>query len=242
MENIIAFAVFLITCCAVISLCYMSFYKRMINKRLQSGKLDGRKFVSPLNMLISTSIVLLLAFCVGTAVVSVHTGSVVGTNQFDIVYNYNEYTPDDMNTGYLKNYSIEENVGYKRYETICEDIKFTYFINESQFDLNHPQFIIYVSYIGSRSDMMTVSQEGTFYTLNDKRLGSEGSGGTNLSDYICYIGNVSDQSKFKLDIQLFSEQGWENYILDDNEGKNKNIDPLDYAESTATLELTFRES
>jgi hypothetical protein len=211
---------------AVASIIYLLFYRHRINRQLNDETVRTRRLLSPLAFTIIVSFVVLIA---GFAITLALRGSYSSNESsrppqeyFDAIYDFDVYSPDEM-TGYRSLYSIYENKGYMKSVSQQGDIRFTYFISDEAFDFFHPAFIIYAEYTGDK-EILYSGWMGNFYTPQDINLGGVGGAGSEFSEYICFIGTSSIQSRFELNVYLY-----------DSTQKSENMD--DYSVASETISV-----
>lgn len=198
-----------ITLFLLVAVCivYFVYYKSTINKRLENGVTNGKKMISPLWMAIIFLIIALIVLIVVPMLLRMG-GTVSDINEipekyWNASYDYQVYTPDEVESGFLGNYSIDENTGYERYEEVDGNIRFTYFISREAYDSYHPAFIIYAEYVGTE-DIKNLSMGfyGEFFTSEGQDICGTGASGGEFSDYVCVVGNPSIDCGFSLDFYL----------------------------------------
>ena len=116
---------------------YSFIYKRNINKALNDRDSVKRRMPPPYKVLIGAASVIIILTILFISVVRVNSGNNGGgleDKYFAASYSFNVYQPDEM-TGYLSAYSIEENVGYKKYVEDIGDVRVTYFMSEENYDV-----------------------------------------------------------------------------------------------------------
>lgn len=220
---------------AVISLVYFIIYKVLINRRIVSGETNKRKMISPFWMTIILFAIVFVIYLIVSVILSrvayeSNDQDTIPDEYFYATYDYNVYYPDEMNTGYLSNFSIEENPGYEKYEEVMGDIKFTYFISCEEFDTYHPAFIIYAEYTGDKEGTFSTDYMGKFLTQEGIEICGTGAGGGDYEEYICVVGNTSIDCSFSFDLHFYEEGA-------DKEAIEANIDEVSFAHGTVVLDL-----
>lgn len=187
---ILVFLVFFIVGFSVI---YFFLYTRKINQRLKEGVYEGRRLWTPQKVVLCLVIAVLVILCI-VPLSRLITGDkdtpVIDDAYYQAEYMHEVYTPEEMQEGYLQQYSIDENPGYEKTIEQVGDVKFTYFISEQSYDRMHPAFIVYVQYTGNEP-VEVYDYMVQFLTTEYQNLWGNGSGGADTSDYICIMGNAS---------------------------------------------------
>jgi hypothetical protein len=215
---ILLIAAAIIIAAATVAAVYYYRYTRIINKRLQGQITDAKKLWAPAKVAVVTAFAGLLLFCVIVLLIRMNSA---GANRIDdsylnALYSYEVYAPEDMRQGYLSNFSIYENAGYKKAEETIQDIKYTYFISGEKFDICHPAFIVFAEYIGEY-DIVSYGIQGTYLTTEREPVYGTASSGADAPGYICVIGNASINCVFELSLYYYDEKGTE--ALNQNHGQ-----------------------
>lgn len=173
----------------LICVAYHSFYRVEVNKRLSSGHAGDKKLWSPLKVCL-TSIIGALSVFAAICLVQYAANPAPWDGQTRITpYHARFFSQEEMREGYLSQFSINENEGYRKTEKRIDDVKYTYFISEQDTDAFHPAFIIYAQYIGEGSPQ--------YYDVSISFLGDDGTemagmmvGGCRTREpIVCAVGN-----------------------------------------------------
>lgn len=238
MTIIVAAVAIIIVAIAVVAIYYLHYY-RVINKRLKEQPENGKRMLSPKTVGIFTVIAALLLFSISVLVVRINQSDAARidekymTAQFD----YDLFTPQEMQHGFLENYSINDNAGYEKHEEILGEIKFTYFVSNSAYNVFHPAFIIFAEYIGPE-DIVTLGFQGDFLTNERVPVVGKGGSGTDAQEYICILGNTSIDCVFQLSLFYYDADGdmAVNNELD-TAGTDATGNNADYTAAAATITI-----
>lgn len=168
---------------------YYLFYRAEVNKRLNSSRAGDKKLWSPLKVCLASVIGALSVFA-AICLVQYAANSAPWDGQTQLkTYHARFFSREEMREGYLRQYSVNENKGYRRTEKRIDDVKYTYFISEQDADAFHPAFIIYAQYVGEDNPQ--------FYDVSISFLADDGTevsgmmvGGCETGEpIVCAVGN-----------------------------------------------------
>lgn len=201
-----------------ITVVYTSMYRVRINKHLASGEKGNAKVWSPMKVCI-VSVIAALALCaILFAAHSMKTPAAV-TSKPDVTVE--KYTADQMQTGYLSQYSREGNAGYEKHDQVIGDIKYTWFVSKEGLNTLHPAFLIYAEYTGTDKakyeDIIL-----NFKTFSGDEIAQYTEGGCDFDgSVICLIGNASGDCQVTCIVDVYETLKNESEV-DFQEIKNNN--------------------
>ena len=203
---IILFALIAFLVLAVTVAVYFFIYKRNINKALVDRESVRRRMPPPYKVLIVASVIIFVGTILFISIKRVGSsdGENIDDKYYEAKYSFNVYQPEEM-TGYLSVYSIEENVGYKKYVEEQGDVRVTYFLSEDAYDTYHPEFIAYVEYLGDK-EMLYYGYSGKFLTPEGTNIVGMGAAGADAEEYFVVVGSSSIECVFGLDIYYYDTQ------------------------------------
>jgi len=229
-----------VTAIAIVALYYL-YYSKAINKRLKERPQNRKRMLSPKTVVIVAIITALLLFSVSVLLVRMKQSEAIniGEQYLTAQYDYEVFTPQEMQQGYLESYSIDNNIGYKKHEEILGDIKFTYFVSLGSYDVYHPAFIIYVQYIG-QEDIVSFGYQGDYLTNEHIKIAGKEGAGADAQEYICILGNTSIDCIFQLSLFYYGADGDMSVNKDLNTaGTDATGNNADYAIAAETIRIVI---
>ncbi len=200
-----------IAVCAIVALVliiYFSAYKKNINKAVVENGEAPKRMAPPYKIFL---ILLVVAILIIVGIVSCKMGRKIADDSpedryYEATYNYSMYTEKGMKEAYRSVYSIEENKGYTKDVVEKGDVRFTYFISETPYDIIHPRFIIYIEYIGD-NELVTFSYNGKFKDANGNVITGYGMSGSDITkaSVLTVLGNTDIDCIFELNIYYFDQ-------------------------------------
>ena len=181
-----------------VSLLYRSYYRYRINNRLTENTEKSGRLLSPLTVLLTTTLVTLVAF--GTITGLLAAKSPVDIHVPALTSDFKVFAQSEMN-GYRSNYSKTENPGYTKYTEETEEISFTYFISDEEFDNYHPSIIVYADYLGDK-EIAAIELSANYLDDSGLAAGSEVNINCNEAE-ICVFGSSDSATVFKVAISYY---------------------------------------
>lgn len=187
---------------------YFILYQKRINQALVNPMGNQRKWPSPGKVALIFVGVILVLFVV-FLLIKRGSGATEGIDEmyWEGKYDFKTYSAEEM-TGYLANYSIEENEGYTKEVEEIGDIRFTKFISDQPYDTFHPQFVMYVEYIGD-DEAGFYGYDGKFCTDEMETICGMGAAGSDYTDYFVVIGSSTVPCYFTYDAYIYPESYYE---------------------------------
>lgn len=205
--SVVVFYIVMLIFLAMISLVVYTFvYNRRIARNFNMGKVSGKQWPAPKNIVLIVLVVFLTIFCLLNII------SKNENNQTDTLVNQNmsyiSYTSDEIEGTYAENY-VEaflegELSGYRKVEKTEDDFHYMYFISEQGYDILHPSFILFVEYIGE-NEYKGYMDKSTIYINEDNNYGS--SSGNEVAEFYCVIGNINfeENAGFSYELALYED-------------------------------------
>lgn len=118
-------------------------------------------------------------------------------------------SPEEMQEGYLRTYSMEENEGYEKREQVIGNVKYTCFISKEEMDAYHPYFLIYAEYLGNDSAKY-YNAIVSFQTSEGEEMAGCLVGGCEINDtVVCVVGNAFVDCNVSCIVDFYSEESQE---------------------------------
>jgi len=183
---------------------YYLIYKKLINKGLNNPSGTKRNIPSLPSFILAAilSIVILYGIIISVS-------AIINRNNQNTVdppicsYTEIDLDKEDNEKKYSEIYSISENIGYDKYVEKINDIVFTYFISQSEYDTYHPSFIVFVEYTGDE-EILHRGVNGTFYYIDNSLIGGYGYAGGDGTNILCFIGDASYECIFELEVAFYN--------------------------------------
>ena len=184
---------------------YFGIYKTRINKQINTLNAKPQKMMPPWLFAIIIVIVVLVGFSISITtryMLSASNANRIPDQYYQATYSFKSYSPDEMSQGYRNNFSIESNAGYTKHVTVENDVKFTYFTRNDEYNTYHPSFIVYVEYIGAKHVLVN-GLNGKFLTDSEALITGQGWGGGYSDKYFTVLGNASVECIFSLTVYYY---------------------------------------
>lgn len=232
---------------------YRLIYTHNINKKIQSGEIQGRKMMDLSRMVtIAVIIGLILYSGIVTYVVNDYANqeSHVLRNNYAIIdvsnpdkYEYAGYfgSVQLKDASYAKMYNKDENTGYEKEVVTSGDYVFTVFTRSAPADSFHPDFLCFVEYIGADKEKYVCYDKAGFQAIGEEEdqffAGSAG----NISDGLLYIGYLEEGHSFQISMSLLDQEAEKNYMeaeeLAYKEDKGQFPEVEDFAVSVGSVDI-----
>ena len=185
---------------------YFLAYKKRINRQISDSGIKQRKMTPPWRFAIIVIIVALAGLSAFMAVLSLryfeNPGDEVADEYYEATYDFMSYSPDEMSQGYLSAFSMDSNAGYTKDTVTDNDVRFTYFIRNDDYNTYHPSFIVYAEYIGDKA-FTSYDIDGKFLTDTEGLIIGRGWGGADKDAYLAVLGNASIDCVFSLTVSYY---------------------------------------
>lgn len=219
----ILFALLVVLVVAIIFV-YRLIYTYNINKKIQSGEIQGRKMVDLSRMVTIAIIVGLVIYSsIVTYVANDYANQEyhVSRNNYAIIdvsnpddYEYAGYYGNVQleDASFAKAYSKEENPGYEKEIVASGDYVFTVFTRTSPADSFHPDFLCFVEYIGTDKEKYVCYDNAGFQAIGEEKdhffVGSAG----DITDCRLYIGYLEENYSFQISMSLLDQEAEQKYM------------------------------
>lgn len=183
---------------------YYLIYKKLINKGLNDPNNTKKNIPSLPSFILAAILTVIIIYGI---IISV--SAIISRNEENRVeppicsYTEIDLDKEDNEKKYSEIYSISENTGYDKYEEKINDIRFTYFISESEYDTYHPSFIVFAEYTGNE-EILHRGVNGTFYYIDNSLIGGYGYAGGDGTNILCFIGDASYECIFELEVAFYN--------------------------------------
>ena len=183
---------------------YLVCYKRAVNKRLAGAR--GKKLWPPLKVCVVAALAALAVFGAVTGfLASRNSSGRLSGALANAVCTAQVYGPQDMETGYLSLYSMDENPGYTKYVKQLGDVRYTVFVSGEAYDGCHPAFLIFAEYTGTGAAAY-YDADCSFLTPDGTNLYSASVGGGDTQPYICIVGNSTADCGISCVVDYYNEK------------------------------------
>lgn len=185
---------------------YLFFYRSKINQRLtDSTHTEKHPLWSPMRVCLTTVIGALAIFA-AICVILAASSPAMPPAPVPAAYYAQILSPEEMQDGYLGQYSIQSNAGYTKEEKVIDDVKYTTFISTEGTDAFHPSFLIYAEYIGEGIPKYHDANV-SFQTFEGQEMANSMVGGCEIKDTtVCIIGNAFADSNISCIVDFYDDQ------------------------------------
>lgn len=190
----------------VIILLYLFYYCSKINHRLTDPEhTEKTRLWSPMRVCLTTVIGALGVFAIICMILAASRPAIPSAPA-PAAYHAQILSPEEMQEGYLSQYSDEENAGYTKEEKIIDDVKYTTFISTEGTDAFHPSFLIYAEYIGAGTPKYHDANV-SFQTFEGQEMATSTVGGGESNDTtVCIVGNAFTDSNISCIVDFYDDQ------------------------------------
>lgn len=170
---------------------YLIFYRSRINQQLKEPSFGKHKPLwSPMRVCLTTVIGALVVYVAACLVMtSPNLPPLNLHHSFPNDHSFRISTQEEMQEGYRSRFSMEENPGYTKEVTEIDDVRYTYFLSETEPDFFHPAFLVYAEYIGTGTPAYQDASL-TYYDPDGEWETLAASGLESSSRTICFFGNA----------------------------------------------------
>jgi len=245
--------VLLIILVVVVIFVYRLIYTYNINKKIQSGEIQGRNMVDLSRMVTIAIIVGLVIYaCIVTYVANDYANQEnhILRNNYAIIdvsspdnYEYVGYFGNVQlqDASYAKVYDKDENPGYEKKIVESGDYVFTVFTRTAIADDFHPDFLCFVEYVGVDMENYICFDNAGYQTIGEEEdhffAGSAG----DISECLLYIGYLEENYSFHISISLLDQEAEKKYMKAEQqvyeEDKEEFPDVEDYAVSVGSVNI-----
>lgn len=216
--------VLLVLLVVVIIFVYRLIYTYNINKKIQSGEIQGGKMVD-LSRMVTIAIIVGLVIYSGivTYVANDYASQEyqISRNNYAIIdvsnpdnYEYAGYFGNIQlkDASYAKVYNKDENPGYEKEVVASGDYVFTVFTRTAPADSFHPDFLCFVEYVGVEKENYVCFNNAGFQAIReDEDHFFAGSAG-DISDCLLYIGYLEKDYSFQISMSLLDAEAEQKYM------------------------------
>lgn len=209
--------VIILVVCVIFS--YKLFYTYKINKKIQSGEVQGRKLVD-MSRMVMIAVITGLAIFSGVQMYVINDYSsraytVHTRNDYAVIdvsdeknYKYISYMGNMQleDASFAKMYSREKNEGYKKDVILSGDYEFIVFTRTSPADNFHPDFLCFIQYVGEKNCEWISCNKSGFRSITEKGNGFNGESIGDIEDSVLYVGNLEKDCCFDIEINLLNSK------------------------------------
>lgn len=198
---------------------YLLYYRKKINHRLtDSENMKKTQLWSPMRVCLTAIIGALAIFAVLCMIISASRPAMPSAPA-PAAYHAQIFSPEEMQDGFLSQYSATENAGYDKQEKTIDDVKYTYFISTEGTDAFHPSFLIYAEYVGEGTPKYH-DVNVSFQTFEGQEMANTMVGGCEIKDTtVCIVGNAFTDSNISCIVDFYDDNR-EEFNLEKMLGEN----------------------
>lgn len=186
---------------------YLFYYRSKINRRIADpAHTEKSRLWSPMRVCLTTVIGALAVFAIICMILAASRPAIPPAPT-PAAYHAQILSPEEMQEGYLSQYSIEENAGYTKEEKIIDDVRYTTFISTEGTDAFHPSFLIYAEYIGEGTPKYHDANV-SFQTFEGQEMATATVGGCETSGKtVCIVvGNAFSDANISCIVDFYDDQ------------------------------------
>jgi len=235
---------------------YRLIYTHLINKKILSGEIQGRKLIDVSRMVTIAVIVGLIIYsALLTYVVNDYANQdySVPRNNYAIIdvsnpeeYKYAGYFGSGQleDASFAKVYSKEENPGYDKEVIASGEYLFTVFTRNTPADSFHPDFLCFVDFVGDKETGLSCYSNAGFRAFDEADYFSVGSAG-DIQESLLYIGYLDADYSFQISMALMDKEAEAKYIEAEKLAEKENWEEVpkfeDFAVSVGRITIIVEE-
>ena len=233
---VIAFLALIIIAAVILlpSLIYLKVYRDRINRKISHvNEKAAKPMIEPVRFFVIWSAAVFI-FSILFIVIINNSGSTQTTDNL-AAYDFTVFEGEDINEGYIGNFSMKENTGYTKVKQSSGDFTVTAFFSSEKYDGLHPTFVVFAEYTGS-GEYSAQDVHGGFYGYDEKELSGKGYAGGDGDKIICFAGYVYELDEYS---EYFEGQIY--YMDNENMelAKNNSDDGKKYFNTGCSITVDF---
>lgn len=176
------------------SFIYLKIYQDRINRRMSRiDEKDRKPMPEPRRFCIIWSVAVVILPILFIAVIN----SVSDSRTVDgISCGFEVFEGDDMDNGYIANFSMEENTGYIKAEKEEKNFRITAFFSKEAYDGIHPNFIVYVCCTDNEEYAAEDIHGEFFCDYSENILGGRSYTGGDGEKIVCFAGYMQESPEY----------------------------------------------
>lgn len=235
-------------------LIYYIFYTIKINRKIQSDNVVSSFRMISIPKMLTFSIICALIFCGLVLIIGLRkandTINSYSRNDYVLIdvsdednYSFMSFSPNCMynDASFAKIYSCDSNEGYTKETKQDGDFSYTIFKSINKVSSFQPDFLCFVEYTGKANDDLSLFQNIIF--SNHTFDAGNGFSGSFDAKKMLYIGNLDENSSFKICLDVLDADGTDSYNQAEEkayrEDKGEFPNPSDYALFSSTMDISW---